>query len=235
MENEVWDFMEETRHRLRLPQNQMSEAFINNAVLALSGGFQDAYTYNTREGVFSNAQTGNVVLMSQSLMSGEWMTMLHYLIPVIAFALGVLVTEQIQHRYKYAKRIHWRQTILLIEILVLFVVGFIPEEYNIAATVLVSFTCAMQVQGFRKVGGYAYASTMCIGNLRSGTESLSIYLREKKPEILKKALHYYGIILVFAIGAGIGGILSLYIGIKAIWVSSILLAAVFIMMFTEKL
>ena len=76
---------------------------------------------------------------------------------------------------------------------------------------------------------------MCIGNLRSGTESLSIYLREKKPEILKKALHYYGIILVFAIGAGIGGILSLYIGIKAIWVSSILLATVFIMMFTEKM
>ena len=99
--------MEETRHRLRLPQNQMSEAFINNAVLALSGGFQDAYTYNTREGVFSNAQTGNVVLMSQSFMSGEWMTMLHYLIPVIAFVLGVLVTEQIQHRYKYAKRIHF--------------------------------------------------------------------------------------------------------------------------------
>ena len=103
------------------------------------------------------------------------------------------------------------------------------------ATMLVSFACSMQVQTFRKVNGYGYASTMCIGNLRSGTESLSIYLREKKPEILKKALHYYGIILVFAIGAGIGGILSLYIGIKAIWVSSILLAAVFIMMFVEKM
>ena len=38
--------MEETRHRLRLPQNQMSEAFTNNAILALSGGLQDAYTYN---------------------------------------------------------------------------------------------------------------------------------------------------------------------------------------------
>ena len=34
-------------------------------------------------------------------------------------------------------------------------------------------------------------------------------MREKKPEILKKALHYYGIILVFAIGAGLGGIMSL--------------------------
>ena len=44
---------------------QMSEAFLNSAFLALSGGFQDAYTYNARNEVFCNAQTGNVVLMSQ--------------------------------------------------------------------------------------------------------------------------------------------------------------------------
>lgn len=226
--------MEETRHRLRLPQNQMSEAFTNNAILALSGGLQDAYTYNTREGVFSNAQTGNVVLMSQSLMSGEWMTMLHYLIPVIAFTLGVLVTEQIQYRYKYAKRIHWRQTILLIEVLVLFIVGFIPEEYNIAATVLVSFTCAMQVQGFRKVDGYAYASTMCIGNLRSGVDALSVYMRERKLDQLRKCGHYFAIILMFALGAGVGGVLSVTYGISVIWICCILLMFSYFLMSLEK-
>ena len=47
---------------------QTSEAFINSAFLAVSGGFQDAYTYFTRDGVFSNAQTGNVVLMSERFM-----------------------------------------------------------------------------------------------------------------------------------------------------------------------
>ena len=207
---------------------------MNNAILALSGGLQDAYTYNTREGVFSNAQTGNVVLMSQSLMSGEWMTMLHYLIPVIAFTLGVLVTEQIQHHYKYAKRIHWRQTILLIEVLVLFIVGFIPEEYNIAATVLVSFTCAMQVQGFRKVNGYAYASTMCIGNLRSGVDALSVYMRERKPDQLRKCGHYFAIILMFALGAGVGGVLSVMYGISVIWICCILLLLSYFLMSLEK-
>ena len=50
---------------------QMSEAFLNSAFLALSGGFQDAYTYNARNEVFCNAQTGNVVLMSQHFMAGE--------------------------------------------------------------------------------------------------------------------------------------------------------------------
>ena len=216
------------------PDVQMSEAFVNSAFLALSGGFQDAYTYNVRDEVFSNAQTGNVVLMSQSLMSGEWMTMLHYLIPVIAFTLGVLVTEQIQYRYKYAKRIHWRQTILLIEVLILFIVGFIPEEYNIAATVLVSFTCAMQVQGFRKVGGYAYASTMCIGNLRSGVDALSVYMRERKLDQLRKCGHYFAIIFMFALGAGVGGVLSVTYGISVIWICCILLMFSYFLMSLEK-
>ncbi|MFT3983879.1 MAG: YoaK family protein [Lachnospiraceae bacterium] len=213
----------------------MSEAFINSALLALSGGFQDAYTYNTRDKVFSNAQTGNIVLMSQYFMVGEWRTALHYLFPLLSFVLGVLIAEQIQNRFKEAKRLHWRQGILLAEILILFLVGFLPQELNIVATALVSFTCAMQVQAFRKMRGYSYASTMCIGNLRSGTDALSIYLREKKRDSLKQALYYYGIILLFAIGAGIGGNLSARFGISMIWISCICLLLSFLLMSLEKL
>ena len=134
---------------------QMSEAFITSVFLALSGGFQDAYTYFTRDGVFSNAQTGNVVLMSQHFMTGEWIKALHYLLPLLAFAAGVLVAEQIQNKFQYARRLHWRQGILLCEILILFIVGFIPTAFNMVATALVSFACAMQVQTFRKVSGYS--------------------------------------------------------------------------------
>ena len=214
-------------------QFQTSETFLLSAILALSGGFQDAYTYNVRDEVFSNAQTGNIVLMSQHLMEGDWATALHYLFPLFAFALGVFVAEQIGHRYKTYTKLHWRQIVVAIELVLLLVVGFIPTQYNIIATALVSFACSMQVQTFRKVHGYGYASTMCIGNLRSGTESLSIYLRDKKPEALRKSLHYYGIICVFAIGAGAGGICSLHIGLQAIWVSSLLLCIAFGMMQKE--
>ena len=213
---------------------QTSETFLLSAILAVSGGFQDAYTYNVRDEVFSNAQTGNVVLMSQHFLMGDWMTALHYLFPIVAFAFGVLVAEQIGHKYKYAKRIHWRQIIVVIEMILLFIVGFIPAKYNMAATMIVSFACSMQVQTFRKVRGYGYASTMCIGNLRSGTESLSVYLRDHQKGALKKAAHYYGIILIFALGAGFGGICSLHWGMKAIWVSSALLLGTFLMMVKER-
>ena len=80
----------------------------------------------TRDGVFSNAQTGNVVLMSERFMNGEVKAGLHYLIPLTAFFLGVLLAERIQEKFRYARRLHWRQGILLVEIILLFLVGFIP-------------------------------------------------------------------------------------------------------------
>lgn len=212
---------------------QTSETFLLSAILALSGGFQDAYTYNVRDKVFANAQTGNVVLMSQHFMMGDWFKGLQYLLPVVSFALGVLVAEQIGNKYKKSVRIHWRQIIVVMEILILLAVGFIPSRYNMLANMLVSFSCSMQVQTFRKVRGYAYASTMCIGNLRSGTDSISKYIRSRNPEDLFKALHYYGIIFIFAIGAGIGGVLSNYVGFRVIWISAGLLMIVCLMMIKE--
>ena len=92
----------------------------------------------------------------------------------------------------------------------------------------------MQVQTFRKMDGYSYASTMCIGNLRSGTAALSTFLRERRPEQMRQALYYFGIIFFFALGAGGGGNLSIRIGYPAIWISSLLLLISFGLMFTKK-
>ena len=218
----------------KLPDIQMSEAFINCVFLAMSGGLQDAYTYFTRNEVFSNAQTGNVVLMSTHFMMGEWYQGLKYLLPFLAFGLGVFVTERIQGKYKNATRLHWRQAILLIEIIILIAVGFMPHSMDMFATIIVSFSCAMQVQAFRKVNGYSYASTMCIGNLRSGTAAFSHYLQDRKTEQLKQAAYYFGIIFLFAIGAGLGGNLTEHFGIHMIWISCILLGLSFLLMFENE-
>lgn len=202
---------------------QTSESFHLSALLSFSGGLQDAYTYNMRGAVFANAQTGNVVLMSQNFMLGDFSSGMYYMFPLLSFALGIFITERIEYVFKNKGRIHWRQIVLLIEVLVLIAVGFMPQSWNMAANMLVSFTCAMQVQTFRKVHGYGYASTMCIGNLRSATESLSQFLRTRERATLYKALHFFGIILIFALGAGVGGVLSHLIGMPTIWISAALL------------
>ena len=213
---------------------QMSESFLTAVFLSLSGGLQDAYTYVYRDKVFANAQTGNIVLLSQSIYERNWPVALHYFVPLLSFVLGVAVAEWIRQSFQNWRSVHWRQIVLLSEILLLFSVGYLPKDLNMLANAFVSFSCAMQVQAFRKMTGYAFSSTMCIGNLRSGTAALSVYCREKRPEQLKQALYYFGIIFFFAIGAGGGGNLSMRLGIPAIWVSDVLLLISFILMFSSK-
>ena len=215
-------------------RGQMSDTFRAAICIILSGGFQDAYTYTCRGEVFANAQTGNIVLLSTALFQREWPTVVKYLIPVIAFLIGTAFAEGVHIRLKCYERIHWRQIILLCEILLLFIVGFLPPVAEPLANALVSFVCAMQVQTFHKVRGHAYASTMCIGNLRAGTEALCAYLRVRDKEILRKALTYFGVILVFGIGAGLGSILTVALGYKAIWLCCLLLSVSFGMMFVPE-
>lgn len=215
-------------------RGQMSESFLTAVFLSLSGGLQDAYTYLFRGKVFANAQTGNIVLLSSNLMDGNWERVLHYLVPLCAFALGVLTAEKMQEHFRNMQRLHWRQLVVLCEIVMLFVVGFFPQEWNLMANALVSFACAMQVQTFRKVNGYAFASTMCIGNMRSGMDSLCSWVLNRNPAALKKSFYYWGIILLFALGAGLGSLTLDLCGAKAIWFSCLLLAVSFCLMFLKE-
>ncbi len=120
----------------------MSESFLTAAFLSISGGLQDAYTYICRGEVFANAQTGNIVLLSQSLVERKWSTVIHYLIPLGFFAMGIVAAEGIRQKYKNVQRIHWRQLVLLMEMLLLLVVGFLPTACNLLANAMVSFACA---------------------------------------------------------------------------------------------
>lgn len=215
-------------------RGQMSESMLTAVFIILSGGLQDSYTYLCRGKVFANAQTGNIVLLSAYLFDGEWSHCTRYLVPVLAFMLGIFVAECVHRHYKYMERVHWRQLIILSEIVLLFAVGFLPQTINTFANAVVSFVCAMQVQTFRKVRGHAYASTMCIGNMRSGMDSLCSWVLNRNPAALKKSFYYLGIILLFALGAGLGSLTLDLCGAKAIWFSCLLLAVSFCLMFLKE-
>ncbi len=215
-------------------RGQMSDSFRAAVFIILSGGFQDAYTYTCRGEVFANAQTGNIVLLSTALYGREWQTVLKYLVPVLSFLVGTAVAEFIHIKLKCYEKLHWRQIILLLEILLLFSVGFLPAKVEPLANAFVSFVCALQVQTFHKVRGHAYASTMCIGNMRAGTEALCAYFRVRDKEILKKAITYFGVIFIFGIGAGLGSVLTRAVGYKAIWLCCVLLFISFCMMFVPE-
>lgn len=213
---------------------QASESFRLGALLAAAGGILDAYTYLVRGGVFANAQTGNIVLLGVRLIQGQWLLALHYLIPILAFAVGVVVAELIRYRFRQSNSVHWRQVTVGLELILLAVVAFLPSSLDNLANVAVSFVCAVQVESFRKVNGNAFATTMCTGNLRSGTERLYLYLKTKERDHWSRAIQYYGIILCFIGGAALGGLCAERLEQVGVLVSLPFLIGAFVMMFEHK-
>ncbi len=210
---------------------QMSETFRLGALLAVCGGFLDAYTYLCRGHVFANAQTGNVVLLGLNLAQGQVAEALGYVIPIVAFALGIVLAELLRGAF-CKRRLHWRQAVILVEVGILLFVAFLPQgRWDTTANVLVAFVCAMQVQTFRKMQGSVYATTMCTGNLRSGTELLVDYFKTGDKSLLKKGLAFYGIILFFIVGAALGAFFAVVLGIWAVLVAAGLLLCALGMMF----
>lgn len=218
-----------------MKQYQMSEALPVGLCLALGGGMLDAYSYLQRGQVFATAETGNIVLLSINLSMANWSQALHYLLPVLAFFAGVLSTELLRRRLdRNGSWLHWRQYLLLVECLAVVVVSLLPESMNPLANIIISFASAIQVDSFRSFNGCGCATTMCTGNLRSGTEHLYHWLFHRQGTALDKAKVYYGLILSFITGALICGLLSGFGGRQTVLIACIPMLAAFAMMFLEK-
>lgn len=199
--------------------DEESESIVLGTLLAVSGGLMDAYSYILRGQVFANAQTGNILFLGIYLCSGQWREVIHYLFPVAGFTAGIFISE-LMHLSRLHP-VHWKQTILLAEAFLLLLVPFIPLD--LFANSLTSFVCGMQVQTFRKLRGHPFATTMCIGNLRSGTVSLVNWLCHREDHHLRAAGAYYYVIFCFVIGAVIGNALAPVTGLFTIAGCTVLL------------
>lgn len=212
---------------------QISESIELGIILALSGGFMDAYSYVCRGHVFANAQTGNILLFGVHLSEGRYQTAIRYAIPVLAFTLGIALADIVRCRFLEKRNIHWRQITILTEAVILLIVSFMPQALNLYANSLTSLACGIQVESFKKINGKGIATTMCIGNLRTATQSVCDYWHTKDKEAVKRGGFYYGIIGVFVMGAIIGNRCVSLWAEKAILVSCLLMLAGFLMMFIK--
>lgn len=211
---------------------QVSESLELGILLAFSGGFMDAYSYIERGKVFANAQTGNMLLLGIHISEGHYQLALCYFFPVFAFAFGIALAELV--RTKQSDILHWRQISVFIEAIILLIVSFFPNEYNLLANSLTSLACGIQVETFRKIHGQGIATTMCIGNLRSGTENMYLFFQNGDLSYLKKGLLYFGIIICFILGAVFGNVCIRQFHTKAIIGCSLILLCVCFIMFYDR-
>lgn len=197
-----------------------SNSAILGALLAIVGGFLDTYTFITRDGVFANAQTGNVVLLAIKLASFDWRSSLLYIMPIVAFIAGVMVSEVVKiprlRKFLYS----YRRSILLLECAVLFLVGLLPASVpNMVVTVLISFASSLQISTFNKLENWPYNSTMITGSLRTATQAAYSAFIEHNQDAMKQCKYFSANILAFLLGALIGTISTIYMGTTSIWVA----------------
>ena len=192
-----------------MPQNtttQMSDSFLVGIPVILSAGYMDVYTYLLRDGVFANAQTGNIILLAVRLTERQWQAALHYALPIAAFTAGILVSLVVRWNCKKLTAVHWRQLCLLMQAVILVLAAFPGESRNILSSCLVSLACGIQLQSFRALHGYPLATTMCIGNLRTATEHLFVFFVTGQRRSLRSCAVYAGVIGLFALGAVLGNV-----------------------------
>ena len=217
---------------MKAKTRQMSESLRLGILLAIVGGFLEAYTFFCRGGVFANCQTGNLVMFALSAADGNGADMILYLIPVIAFIVGIFLAEWVKQIFRLYEKLHWRQIIILFEIFCLAVTAFIPEgNLDVIVTTVIAFVCSMQVESFRKVRGNAFATTMCTGNLRSASENLYHWIAGGDKEAKKKGQHYLTIVGSFMMGAVVGAALTHVFAEKAVLFCCIILFVTFMLMF----
>ncbi|MHB2168952.1 YoaK family protein [Alsobacter sp. R-9] len=201
--------------------------------LTLTGGYLDAFTWITHDGVLANAQTANVVLAGVHAAAGRWQEALRHLPPIIAFVLGVGVCLGLRDRYG-------SRVILIslsVEIAVLLVVLLLHVRLPaVAGTLGISFAAAMQTTSFAKVEGRAFSSVMTTGNLSRFAEAL--YARscgDSSRANVRQSVVFGTIVACFAAGAAIGAALTDLHGNVSLVVPILLLSVVLILCFRERL
>ncbi len=211
---------------------QMSDRIRLIVLLSISGGFMDVYSYIQRGEVFANAQTGNIIFFGIRIAQGNFKDTIKYLIPISSFIIGIAMVEII--RKNEIRGIHWRQTSVLCEAIILTAVAFIPLSNNLIANSLISLVCGIQIESFRKVHGKVITTTMCMGNMRSGVEEICDFYYTKKKDHLYRGLICFLIIGTFILGAIIGNFIVGIFKAKSILLCSLVLLVTFVMMFDKK-
>jgi len=170
-------------------------------LLAFAGGFLDAYAWIIH-GVMANAQTANLVLLWVYGSAGNWNEALHFVPPMFAFAVGIVVAAWLRRvAGENASAIS-----VLIEILLLVVIAVIHNRLpDLAGTLGISFVAAVQTAIFTRVEGTAYSSVMITGNLRQAIEGVfaAVYGGSQIGALRRSGI-FASLCVAFGAGAAVG-------------------------------
>jgi uncharacterized membrane protein YoaK (UPF0700 family) len=195
------------------------------ALLTMSGGFLDAFTFIGHGKIFANSMTGNIVLMAVSAAAGNWDQAIRHVFPLLGFTCALLAAHLLRvkaSRYPVLPSI----ASLVFEIIFLVAAALIrwPELWLISG---ISFVATLQTVFFAQSRKLTYSSVMTTSNLRGAIQRC---FESTMPRRNAEGLHDAGVLgaisFSFIVGALIGGFVTPHLHDTALYVpASFLFAA----------
>jgi uncharacterized membrane protein YoaK (UPF0700 family) len=193
-------------------------------LLSIAGGYLDAFTWLAHDGVLANAQTANVVLLGVYAAQGQWSQAWLHLPPIGAFVLGVAAAVHLRRYIGDAHKVVLLS--LIVEITVLVTVMMLHLHLpNVAGTLGISFSAALQTTSFTRVEGSTYSSVMTTGNLRQSVVAfLAALERNGERRGFRQGIVFASLCLSFGLGAALGAVATIRLNSTALAVPITLLA-----------
>ncbi len=186
--------------------------------LMFAGGFLGAFTYSIRGGVFCNAQTGNFVLLAMALGRSNWGHALYLLVPISAYCAGAAISEALAGPIKRLGYLRWETLLVLVEVVVVFLLGLLPEEAPHQITqVAVNFICSMQYATFQRAWGIPMATTFCTNHIRQVGSCIVRAVRNRGGDDVARLRAHLVMLATFVAGGALSAqMCDRYLG-RAVW------------------
>jgi len=181
------------------------EALLIACLLALTGGYLEAYTWIVHR-VFANAQTANLVFLWVNVINGDLNDAQRFVLPLLAFGAGVILACWL----RWAAPERAARISIIVEIVFLFIVAILHNRLpDRAGTLGISLVAAFQTVSFPRVEGLNYSSVMATNNFRHTVEGLFVAFAGHRDARLFRRPYVFGTMcLAFGGGAVIGAIVT---------------------------
>jgi hypothetical protein len=135
---------------------QRLSALAASSLTTSAGGAMDAWVYLAHGHVFATAQSGNVVLLSVALASGDVARAVTHLPSLLAFITGLLASRESGELFK-RRRLNSRNIRLGLECVMLVALALLAHRMSDrAVTACVGFIAGVQIASLSHIGSWSF-------------------------------------------------------------------------------
>ena len=181
---------------------------------ALVGGFLGVYAILLHMGNFGSAQTGNIMEMAASLVSGEWYDVLLRFLALPLFG-GILTNHT---------NINMRKLAIVVDAAGLVASSLLPLKPVLVGLYPIFFCSAFQWGVYSSANGYNSSTIFSSNNFKQAVLGWTQYFLTKDSEFKKKGILYTNTVLSFFIGACYGAVAVNAFAVRAAYLGFVPLA-----------